>query len=100
MVLCGLGGIFIEVLKDVQAGLAPLSEKEATEMIRNLKSYKIIQGVRGQEPVNENQFSEAIARMSALVQIAPEIFEMDLNPLLGNRENVVAVDARIRIEKD
>lgn len=84
----------------MQAGLAPLSEKEATEMIRNLKSYKIIQGVRGQEPVNENQFAEAIARVSALVQIAPEIFEMDLNPLLGNRENVVAVDARIRIEKD
>lgn len=99
LVLCGLGGIFIEVLKDVKAGLAPLSQEEALEMIKELKSYKIIQGVRGQEPVNELRFAEAVMRVSLLVKAAPEIFEMDLNPLLGNRENVVAVDARIRIEK-
>lgn len=99
MVLCGLGGIFIEVLKDVRAGLAPIAQDEAMSMIRELKSYKIIQGVRGQEPVNEQKFAEAVARVSVLVKVAPEIFEMDLNPLLGNKENVVAVDARIRIEK-
>lgn len=99
MVLCGLGGIFIEVLKDVKAGLAPIAKSEALSMIRELKSYKIIQGVRGQEPVNEQKFAEAVARVSMLVKVAPEIFEMDLNPLLGNKENVVAVDARIRIEK-
>lgn len=98
-VLCGLGGIFIEVLKDVKAGLAPVAPDEALSMIRELKSYKIIQGVRGQEPVNEQKFAEAVARVSVLVKVAPEIFEMDLNPLLGNKENVVAVDARIRIEK-
>lgn len=100
MVLCGLGGIFIEVLKDVKAGLAPLSETEALDMIKSLKSYKIIQGIRGQEPINELKFAEAVARVSVLVKTAPEIFEMDLNPLLGNREDVVAVDARIRIEKE
>ncbi len=99
MVLCGLGGIFIEVLKDVKAGLAPISKDEAATMIKGLKSYKIIQGIRGQEPVNENRFSEAIARVSVLVKVAPEIYEMDLNPLLGNKEDIVAVDARIRIEK-
>lgn len=99
MVLCGLGGIFIEVLKDVNAGLAPISKKEAQTMIQGLKSYKIIQGVRGQEPVNEDKFAETVMRISALVKVAPEIFEMDLNPLLGNKEGVVAVDARIRIEK-
>ena len=99
MVLCGLGGIFIEVLKDVKAGLAPIAQPEALDMIRSLKSYKIIQGVRGQQPVNEQKFAEAVARVSMLVKAAPEIFEMDLNPLLGNKENVVAVDARIRIEK-
>jgi acetyltransferase len=99
MVLCGLGGIFIEVLKDVKAGLAPIAETEALSMIRSLRSYKIIQGVRGQEPVNEEKFAEAVARVSVLVKTAPEIFEMDLNPLLGNKEQVVAVDARIRIEK-
>ena len=113
MVLCGLGGIFIEVLKDVKAGLAPIAQPEVfchaaagkishqhfLDMIRSLKSYKIIQGVRGQEPVNEQKFAEAVSRVSMLVKVAPEIFEMDLNPLLGNKENVVAVDARIRIEK-
>ena len=99
MVLCGLGGIFIEVLKDVSVGLAPLDNEEALSMIKNLKSYKIIQGVRGQEPVNEEKFTDVIQRVSALVKTAPEIFEMDLNPLLGSADKVVAVDARIRIEK-
>ncbi len=99
MVLCGLGGIFIEVLKDVQASLAPISQPEAKKMIQELKSYGIIKGVRGQEPVNESKFAEAITRVAALVKLAPEIFEMDLNPLLGNENAVTAVDARIRIEK-
>ena len=99
IVMCGLGGIFIEGLKDVNVGLAPVSPDEARAMIRGLKSYKIIQGVRGQEPVNEEKFVEAVVRVSMLVRTAPEIFEMDLNPLLGNRDEVVAVDARIRIEK-
>lgn len=99
MVLCGLGGIFIEVLKDVNAGLAPIAETEALDMIQRLKGYKILQGVRGQEPVNEQHFAEMVSRVSALVMAAPEIFEMDLNPLLGRKDKVVAVDARIRIEK-
>lgn len=99
MVLCGLGGIFIEVLKDVQSNLAPISTSEAQKMIKNLKSYKIIEGVRGQEPVNQDIFADIIVRISALCTVAPEIFEMDLNPLLGSSKQVVAVDARIRIEK-
>lgn len=98
-VLCGLGGIFIEVLKDVQASLAPIGLKEAHSMIERLRGYKIIKGVRGQEPVNEDLFAEAITRISALVKAAPEIAEMDINPLLGSKNAVVAVDARIRIEK-
>jgi acetyltransferase len=98
-VLCGLGGIFIEVLKDVTAGLAPLGVKEAKAMIKRLKGYKMILGTRGQEGVNENLYADQIARVSALVQAAPEIAEMDLNPLLGSPTAVVAVDARIRIEK-
>jgi acetate---CoA ligase (ADP-forming) len=99
MVLCGLGGIFIEVLKDVNAGLAPLTKEEASRMIASLKSYGIIKGARGQEGVNEEIFTDIVVRLSALVTVAPEIFEMDLNPLLGKKDKVVAVDARIRIEK-
>ena len=99
LVLCGLGGIFVEILKDVQSSLSPVSNAEAGEMIQRLQGYKIIKGVRGKEPVNEKMFAEIITRVSALVQAAPEIAEMDLNPLLGTATNVVAVDARIRIEK-
>ena len=95
----GLGGIFIEVLKDVQSALAPISAAEAKEMLKQLKGYKILEGVRGQEGVNLDLYADQIARVSALVQAAPEIAEMDLNPLLGNPRYVTAVDARIRIEK-
>lgn len=99
MVLCGLGGIYIEVLKDVQSSLVPVSKDEAATMIKKLKSYSIIQGVRGQEGLNEELFAEAITRVSALCEAAPEIAEMDINPLMGNMQMLKAVDARIRIEK-
>ena len=98
-VFFGLGGIFIEVLKDVQSAFAPITADEAKDMLANLRGYKILQGVRGQEPVNIDIYAEQIARVSALVMAAPEIAEMDLNPLLGTPKAVVAVDARIRIEK-
>lgn len=99
LVLCGMGGIFIEVLKDVSAGLVPLGQEEASMMIRRLKSYKILEGVRGQQGVNPEKLAEVIVRLSALLEAAPEIAEMDLNPLLGKGEQVVAVDARIRIQR-
>ncbi|MCF6242204.1 MAG: acetate--CoA ligase family protein, partial [Bacteroidales bacterium] len=99
MILVGLGGIFIEVLKDVSAGLAPLNKNEALSMIKSLKSYKIIQGIRGQKGADEQKLAEIMIRLSALLHFAPEIIEMDLNPLLADGEQIVAVDARIRIEK-
>jgi len=99
LIICGLGGIFIEVLKDVKASLVPLSMEEAGSMINDLRGYGIVKGVRGQDGVNEEQFTEILVRISNLVKIAPEIYEMDINPLLGNRDRIVAVDARIRIEK-
>jgi acyl-CoA synthetase (NDP forming) len=99
IILCGLGGIFIEVLKDVSSALIPIGKSEALGMIHSLKSYKIIQGVRGQKPIDELAFAETICRLSALLDVAPEIAEVDLNPLLGSDLGVVAVDARIRIEK-
>jgi len=95
LILCGMGGVFIEVFKDVAAGLAPISAEEASAMIRSLKGYKIISGARGQKGVNETLFAEVIVRLSALLNWAPEITELDLNPLLGSETSVVAVDARI-----
>ncbi|MBQ7551543.1 MAG: acetate--CoA ligase family protein [Bacteroidales bacterium] len=98
-VLFGLGGIFVEVMKDVKAALAPVNKEEALSLIRQLRGYKILKGVRGQEPVNEELFAETVAKVSALVTAAPEIVEMDLNPLLGTSKSITAVDARIRIQK-
>ena len=98
-VFFGLGGIFIEVLKDVENVLVPVSKDEVLEKLKHLKGYKILEGVRGQAGVNLELYADQVVRVSALVQAAPEIAEMDLNPLLGNPRYVTAVDARIRIEK-
>ncbi len=99
MVLFGMGGIFIEVLKDVRSLLAPLEKKEVLREMKQLKSYKMMEGVRGQKGINKDAFADIVVRLSALSAAAPEIAEMDLNPLLATENEVVAVDARIRIEK-
>ena len=100
VVLCGLGGIFVEVLKDVSSGLAPLNYAEAYSMIRSLKGYKILKGTRGQQGINEQKYAEIIVRLSTLLRFATEIKEIDINPLLADGDDIVAVDARIRIEND
>ena len=68
-------------------------------MLRSLRAYKISQGTRGQKGVNEDKFAEIIVRLSTLLRFATEIKEMDINPLLATDKDVIAVDARIRIEK-
>jgi acetate---CoA ligase (ADP-forming) len=99
IILCGLGGIFVEALGDISSGLAPLTYDEAQSMIRSLRSYKIIHGTRGKAGINEDRFAEIIVRLSSLLRYATEIKELDLNPLLGNADSITVVDARIRIEK-
>ena len=99
VVLCGLGGIFVEVLKDVSSGLAPLSYPEAYSMINSLRGYKILKGTRGQQGINIQRFAEIIVRLSTLLRFATEIKEIDINPLLADAETITAVDARIRIVK-
>ena len=99
VVLCGLGGIFVEVLKDVSSGLAPLSYEEAYSMIRSLRGYKILKGTRGQRGINERKYAEIIVRLSTLLRFATEIKEMDINPLLADGDDIIAVDARILVEK-
>ncbi len=98
-ILVGLGGIFVEVFKDVSSGLAPIGKEEAHVMLKRLKSYPIIQGTRGKEGVSEDLIIDTLLRLSALVAAAPEIAEMDINPLLGSTSQLIAVDARINIQK-
>jgi len=98
-IVCGLGGVFVEILKDITAGLSPLSKPEIKKMISSLRGYKLLQGARGKEGVNEEKFIDVIQRVSALVEIAPEIVEMDMNPLIGTQKYIKAVDVRIRVER-
>ncbi|MCW8925817.1 MAG: acetate--CoA ligase family protein [Xanthomonadales bacterium] len=99
LLVCGFGGVMVEVMNDVSACLVPVSESEASKMIRRLQAYPLIQGLRGREGVCERLFSEIIQRVSALVETAPEISEMDINPLMGSGQTLLAVDTRTRIEK-
>lgn len=99
VILCGIGGIYVEVMKDVASGLAPLSMHEADQMIRSLKAFKMLEGMRGQEGINIQAYAEILVRLSSICRYATEIAELDLNPIMGKGNQLVVVDARIRIEK-
>jgi acyl-CoA synthetase (NDP forming) len=99
IILCGLGGIFVEVLKDISASMIPITEHDALKMIRGLKAYPVLKGVRGQKGINIKKYAEIIIKISELLCMAPEISELDLNPLLAFEKEIIAVDVRILIEK-
>ncbi len=98
IIMFGLGGIFIEVLKDTAAGLVPLNREEIKRMIKSIKSYPLIKGDRGKEGIDEEKIIDILLKLSSLLEIAPEISELDLNPLLGKGTQLICVDARIKIK--
>jgi acetyltransferase len=100
VVLCGLGGIYVEVLQDIASGLAPLSRAEAGRMIRSLKGYKMLEGMRGQPGINIAALEEILTKLSLVLSHNEQIAELDLNPLMGRGDQLVVVDSRIRIQKD
>jgi acetyltransferase len=95
----GLGGIFVEVLKDVNFALAPLTKEQALNLIRSIKAYPIIKGIRGKLGIDEEKLAEILLKVSDLVQIAPEIEEMDINPLIATETAIYSIDSRIKIKK-
>jgi acetate---CoA ligase (ADP-forming) len=99
MLMFGLGGIYVEVLRDVSFQLAPITADEAFEMLVGTKTYKLLKGVRGEKSVDMQLVAECIQRISQLSVDFPEILEMDINPLKvsAERARAVAVDARVRI---
>ncbi|MCO5258780.1 MAG: acetate--CoA ligase family protein [Crocinitomicaceae bacterium] len=99
VVLCGLGGIFLELLNDTSSGLAPLSKQEVTDMVESLKGYALIEGYRNRKGLNKEKYIDIVMRIGALVHIAPEIAELDLNPIMANESQMTVVDVRIKIEK-
>jgi len=99
IILCGLGGIYVEVIRDMATGLVPLSMDEAGRMIRSLKGFKMLEGMRGQQGINIKAFEEILVRLSAVLSEIDHIAELDLNPLMGRGDQLVVVDSRIRIER-
>lgn len=101
LLMFGLGGIYVEVLKDVTFRIAPVSRQEATEMIDEIRSYHLLRGVRGEKPSDLDAIVDAILRVSQLVTDFPEIVEMDINPLMVHEagKGAVAVDMRFVLKE-
>jgi acetyltransferase len=96
----GLGGIYVEVLKDVAFRIAPIDRREANVMITEIRSLPLLRGVRGEEPSDVSSIADALVRLSQLVTDFPEIIEMDVNPLtvMSSGKGAIAVDCRISVD--
>ena len=98
VLMFGLGGILVEVLKDVSFRIVPLAKRDAREMIREIKAYPVLEGYRGQEPADVETLENLLLKVSDFVEKHPDIKEMDLNPIFAYRDGATAVDARIILE--
>jgi acetyl-CoA synthetase (ADP-forming) len=98
VLMFGLGGILVELLKDVSFRIVPVTKRDAAEMIKEIKGYPLLEGYRGQEPANIDALQDIIVRVSQFVERTPEIKELDLNPIFAYRDKAVSVDARIVLE--
>jgi acyl-CoA synthetase (NDP forming) len=96
---CGAGGVLVELVKDVAVRLTPVSELDAMEMVRDLKTWPLLAGYRGGAPHDVSAVVDAIVRVSALAEDIPEIAELDLNPILVHERHATIVDARIRVSE-
>lgn len=99
MLMFGLGGTSVEVLKDVAFRIVPLTRNDARDMIRQIKGFPLLEGFRGQPPVDLAHLEELLMKLSAFIEENPEIKEMDINPLIAYKKGAVAVDARIILDK-
>lgn len=98
VLMFGLGGILVEVLKDVSFRIVPVTERDAGEMIREIKGYPILEGYRGQKPASIPALEKLIVKVSQFIEKNPQIKELDLNPIFAYPDKAVAVDARIILE--
>jgi acyl-CoA synthetase (NDP forming) len=98
VLMFGLGGILVEVLKDVSFRIVPVTERDAREMIKEIKGYPVLLGYRGQKPASIPALEQLILKVSQFVEKNPQIKELDLNPIFAYPDKAVAVDARIILE--
>jgi len=99
VLMFGLGGILVEVLKDVAFRIVPLEKRDASDMIKEIKGYKILEGYRGQDPVDIPYLEDMLVKLSVFVDNTPEIKEIDMNPVFAYKDGTVVVDARIVLEE-
>lgn len=95
VLMFGLGGIFVEVLKDVAFRIVPLEPRDAREMVREIKGFPVLLGVRGKDPADLDALERLILKVSDFAESHPEIEELDLNPVFAYKDGCLAVDARI-----
>ena len=93
----GLGGIFVEILKDVSFRLAPITQADAKEMIKEIKAYRILEGARGMPPADQKIIIDILLKTSNMLMECPEINELDMNPILVYEKGARIVDARVII---
>ena len=98
VLMFGLGGVLVEILKDVSFRVVPLTKQDAREMVREIKGYPLLAGYRGQEPVDVANLEELILKVSSFVEHNPEVEELDINPIFAYSDGAVAVDARILLK--
>lgn len=98
VLMFGLGGILVEVLKDVSFRIVPVTARDAREMIREIKGYPILEGYRGQKPASIPALEKLIVKVSQFIEKNPQIKELDLNPIFAYPDKAIAVDARIILE--
>ncbi len=98
VLMFGLGGVFVEVLKDVAFRIVPLVRRDASQMIREIKGYPVLEGYRGHEPANTKVLEDLLLKLSDFIDKTPEIKELDLNPIFAYKDGAVAVDARVILE--
>ena len=98
VIMFGLGGVLVEVLKDVSFRIVPVTRRDAQEMIKEIKGYPILEGYRGQEPASISTLEELIVKVSQFIEQNPQVKELDLNPIFAYKDKAIAVDARIILE--
>jgi len=98
VLMFGLGGILVEIIEDVSLRVTPITRKDAAEMIKEIKGYRLLAGYRGQEPVDTSKLEDMLLAISGFVEENPVVKELDLNPVLAYSDNAIAVDARVILE--
>jgi acyl-CoA synthetase (NDP forming) len=97
MVMCGPGGTLLELLRDTSCRLVPLTDRGAADMVEEIRGKALLRGYRGSPPVNERAYQETLLRLSSLLQLCPEIVELDLNPVIVTAERAFVADVRVRV---